>query len=190
MFSRFPSLTRFLPSFDAQIISAQQLPRPKDAHGREVLDKSVIDPFVEVSVHVPDWTQTPFIPPAASAAGVTYAPATSPPHSSHSSPPPAPPPAPAAASSSAGATTARVVSYKTGVVKNNGFNPVWEEALSLPFDCVGGMRELVFVRFAVREEGEDEREPLAVHCVSLGSLQEGALVVSPSFPPPPFFLSF
>ena len=50
---------------------------------------------------------------------------------------------------------------------------MWEEALSLPFDCVGDMRELVFVRFAVKEEGEDEKEPLAVYCISLGSLQQG-----------------
>ncbi|TFY67468.1 hypothetical protein EVG20_g3926, partial [Dentipellis fragilis] len=74
------------------------------------------------------------------------------------------------------AAPARMVSYRTSVVKNNGFNPVWEEALSLPFDCVGDMRELVFVRFAVKEEGEDEKEPLAVYCISLGSLQEALAV--------------
>ena len=57
-------------------------------------------------------------------------------------------------------------------MKNNGFNPVWEQMLCLPFDLVGDMRELVFVRFAVRqEEGDDE--PLAVYCVSLGSLNVG-----------------
>lgn len=63
-------------------------------------------------------------------------------------------------------------------MKNNGFNPVWEEALSLPFDCVGDMRELVFVRFAVRQEGADEdKEPLAVYGVSLGSLREGEFLL-------------
>jgi hypothetical protein len=58
-------------------------------------------------------------------------------------------------------------------VKNNGFNPVWEETLSLPFEVVGDMRELVFVRFVVREDGDDESEALAVHCVSLACLREG-----------------
>ncbi len=37
------------------------------------------------------------------------------------------------------------------------------------------MRELVFVRFAVREDGDDENEALAVHCVSLACLREGVL---------------
>jgi len=31
----------------------------------------------------------------------------------------------------------------------------------------------VFVRFAVREDGDDEKEALAVHCVSLACLREG-----------------
>ncbi|KAA1474582.1 1-phosphatidylinositol-4,5-bisphosphate phosphodiesterase 1 [Dentipellis sp. KUC8613] len=136
---------------DVTVISAQQLPRPKDAHGREVLDKGVIDPYVEVSVHVPDWTHSPLAQDAA-AARADGTPSVAP---------------------GLAAAPARMVSYRTSVVKNNGFNPVWEEALSLPFDCVGDMRELVFVRFAVKEEGEDEKEPLAVYCISLGSLQEG-----------------
>ena len=117
-----------------QVISAQQLPLPKDANGREIIDKSALDPYVEVSLHLPDW-------------GL------------HSSPP----------------TNASPyqVSYRTSGVKNNGFNPVWEETLSLPFEVVGDMRELVFVRFAVRQDGDDEREALAVHCVSLACLREG-----------------
>lgn len=44
------------------VISAQQLPRPKDSQGREIIDKSIIDPFVEVSIHIPDWTHSPFLP--------------------------------------------------------------------------------------------------------------------------------
>ena len=66
------------------------------------------------------------------------------------------------------------MTFRTGVIKNNGFNPVWEQALCLPFDVVGDMRELVFVRFAVRQEdaGASE-EPLAVYCASLGSLNGG-----------------
>ena len=141
---------------DFQVISAQQLPRPKDSNGREIIDKSVIDPFVEVSVHVPDWTHSPFLPAEPSAgAGAEYsAPTTS------------------AAATALAATSARTVTCRTGVVKNNGFNPVWEQALCLPFDLVGDMRELVFVRFAVRQEDGGD-EPLAVYCVSLGALNEG-----------------
>lgn len=119
-----------------QVISAQQLPLLKDANGREIVDKSTLNPYVEVSVHLPDWG--------------LYA---SPPASTSSS--------------------ALHVSNRTSTVRNNGFNPVWEETISLPFHVLGDMRELVFVRFAVREEGDDEDEALAVHCVSLACLREG-----------------
>ena len=46
---------RTLHSFEVTIISAQQLPRPRDASGLEVLDKGIVDPYVEVTVYVPDW---------------------------------------------------------------------------------------------------------------------------------------
>ncbi|KAH8112886.1 PLC-like phosphodiesterase [Phellopilus nigrolimitatus] len=145
---------------DLTIISAQQLPRRKDAEGREIIDGSIIDPYIEVSTHVPDWARSPFLPDAPS----VYPPRTG------SSPTSSP------ASSASGASSAslpRETSVRTGVVKNNGFNPVWEEPLSLPFDVVADMRDLVFVRFAVRAEVGDAAEPLAVYCVSLGSLQQG-----------------
>ncbi|KAF8077564.1 hypothetical protein FPV67DRAFT_1684022 [Lyophyllum atratum] len=135
--------------FDVSIISAQQLPRPKDSSGREMVDKFMVDPFVEVSIHVPDWPSTP---PSTSANAAVRSPA----------PAPAPP-----------ATAARTISYRTGVVKNNGFNPVWEEKLRIPFDCVGDMRDLVFVRFVVRTGEKEDVEPLAVYCASLGSLGMG-----------------
>ncbi|KAI5114602.1 hypothetical protein M0805_008002, partial [Coniferiporia weirii] len=136
------------------IISAQQLPRRKDSEGREIIDSSVVDPYVEVSIHVPDWARSPFIPDTPTA----YAPGPS--------------------SSSSTATLAssalpRVTSVRTGVVKNNGFNPVWEERLQLPFDVAGDMRDLVFVRFAVHDEGSDSGAPLAVYCVPLGSMRLG-----------------
>jgi phosphatidylinositol phospholipase C, delta len=67
---------------------------------------------------------------------------------------------------------------KTFVVKNNGFNPVWEQSLSVPFDCVGGMLDLVFVRFIVRQEDKDDEEPLAVYCTSLASLNQGEFALS------------
>jgi phosphatidylinositol phospholipase C delta len=119
-----------------QVISAQQLPLPKDANGREIIDKPALNPYVEVSVHLPDW-------------GL------------YSSPP--------------ASTSALQVSNRTRTVKNNGFNPVWEEKISLPFSVLGDMRELVFVRFAVREDGDDDKEALAVHCVSLACLREGVI---------------
>ncbi|CAL1710104.1 unnamed protein product [Somion occarium] len=138
---------------DVKIISAQQLPRPKDSLGREVIDKNILDPFVEVSIHIPDWTHSPFLPPDTADDHRVYSPPTGP--------------------SMVSATSARTITVKTGVVKNNGFNPVWEQGLSLPFDCVGDMMDLIFVRFAVKQEDKDDEEPLAVYCCSLGSLNHG-----------------
>jgi len=109
-----------------------------------------MDPFVEVSLLVPDWTRSPFLP---SESDAKYTPASGP--------------------QVGGATSARVVSNKTKVVKNNGFNPVWDESFSLPFDCVGDMKDLVFVKFAVREGGQDSDEPLAQYITPLGCLREG-----------------
>lgn len=133
-------------SLDIMVISAQQLPRPKDSLGHEIMDKSMVDPYVEVSIHVPDWAHA------------------SNDQSSSSSATPSP--------SSTG-STGRLLSRRTNSVKNNGFNPVWQEVLSLPFDCVGDMFDLIFVRFAVRRDGDNDEEPIAVYCVSLGSLAMG-----------------
>ncbi|KAF8799785.1 PLC-like phosphodiesterase [Phlegmacium glaucopus] len=130
-----------LHSFEVTIISAQQLPRPRDASGLEVLDKAIVDPYVEVTLYIPDWPVTP------------------PPTPLPSSPP------------GMSSTPARSISSRTSVVKKNGFNPVWEEKLRITFDCVGDMIDLVFVRFVVRQEDKDGEEPLAVYCASLGSLQ-------------------
>ncbi|KAH7922577.1 PLC-like phosphodiesterase [Leucogyrophana mollusca] len=130
---------------DVTIISAQQLPRPKDALGREIMDKSIIDPYVEVSIHIPDWTHSPY--PTSSTTSLALTPTSS--------------------------TPSLSATYRTNAVKNNGFNPVWQETMRIPFDCVGGMQDLIFVRFAVRRGGENEDEPIAVYCVSLGSLSMG-----------------
>ncbi|KZV60623.1 PLC-like phosphodiesterase [Peniophora sp. CONT] len=137
---------------DIEVVSAQQLPRPKDDNGREVLDsKGTMDPFVEVSVHVPDWMHV--LPKDTAPNGKPALPGGE------------------------GATPAKVAVARTGVVKNNGFNPVWAESLSLPFDVLGGMRELVFVRVAVRDAsrgiGGDEEDALAVWCASVGEIAEG-----------------
>ncbi|KAG6890441.1 hypothetical protein C0992_001634 [Termitomyces sp. T32_za158] len=129
--------------FDVSIISAQQLPRPKDSSGHEISEKNLVDPFVEVSIHVPDWPST---------TGTGMLPTTP--------------------------TPARAHTYRTGVVKGNGFNPVWEEKLRIPFECVGDMRDLVFVRFVVRASEKEDVEPLAVYCASLGSLEMGEPFVS------------
>ncbi|KAG2142733.1 1-phosphatidylinositol-4,5-bisphosphate phosphodiesterase 1 [Suillus bovinus] len=133
-------------SLEIVVISAQQLPRPKDSLGHEIMDKSTVDPYVEVSIHVPDW-----------------------PHASHNQSPSSS----ATPSPSSPGSTGRLLSRRTNSVKNNGFNPVWQEALSLPFDCVGDMFDLIFVRFAVRRDGDNDEEPIAVYCVSLGSLAMG-----------------
>lgn len=130
------------------VISAQQLPRPKDASGHEIIDKSIVDSFVEVTLHVPDWMHD-------------EAPASSPSIS------------PGTLANGAGGGSARRSSYRTGVVKNNGFNPVWEHKMYIPFTCVGDMRDLIFVRFGVRQGEKDDDEPLAVYCASLGSLGHG-----------------
>jgi len=62
---------------------------------------------------------------------------------------------------------------RTNSVKNNGFNPVWQETLKLPFECAGDMRDFVFVRFAIQRDGESDGEPIAVYCISLASLAMG-----------------
>lgn len=147
--------------FDVTIISAQQLPRPKNASGHEIMDKSVIDPYVQVTIHVPDW---PWVAPV---------------HGSARKPTPGELASPSQMTTGAGglgspSTPRRSISCRTNAVKNNGFNPVWEEKLRIPFECVGDMMDLVFVRFVVRrQEDKDQEEPLAVYCAPLGSLEHG-----------------
>ncbi|KIM36249.1 hypothetical protein M413DRAFT_449303 [Hebeloma cylindrosporum] len=141
--------------FDVTIISAQQVPRLRDSKGQEIIEKSVVDPFVEISLHIPDWSHSPFLPESATAAGAKYSPSTD--------------------ATTTSVSSARTVSFRTKVIKNNGFNPVWEEELCLPFDCVGDMRDLIFVEFAVRQEGkdDDDDQPLGLYCVPLKCLEQG-----------------
>ena len=140
--------------FRVRVISAQNLPRSRDSQGREVADKGIMDPYVEVSLHIPDWIQSPFLP---SESGAAYTPALGPQVS--------------------GATSARVVSTRSKIVKHNGFNPVWNESFSLPFDCVGDMKDLVFIKFALRDGDQDGDEPLAQHVTPLGCLRQGTTFV-------------
>ncbi|KAJ7672409.1 1-phosphatidylinositol-4,5-bisphosphate phosphodiesterase 1 [Mycena polygramma] len=130
------------------IISAQQLPSPKDGSGLPDRGSGSVsvDPFVEVSLHVPDWS------------GFRQ-------HQLGLLTPPSPLPA---------TSSVNTIVYRTSAVKNNGFNPVWEEKMRIPFSCVGDMMDLIFVRFAVRQDGsKDDDEPLAVYCASLACLQQG-----------------
>ncbi|KAG8934113.1 Phospholipase C [Tulasnella sp. 417] len=148
--------TRTKHFLDVTVVSAQQLPRPKDSGGREKMGRSILDPLVEVSVHIPDWTTEPFLPDNQGGA-VSYSPATN-------------------ASRVGGpsdVSSARAASQKTKVVMDNGFNPVWEQELSIPFDLVGGMKDLVFVRFEVRDKSEDSDNAIGVYVTSLASLQLG-----------------
>ncbi|KAH6916918.1 1-phosphatidylinositol-4,5-bisphosphate phosphodiesterase 1 [Coprinopsis sp. MPI-PUGE-AT-0042] len=141
---------------DVTIISAQQLPPLRDAKGHEVFGKSVPDPYVEVSLYIPDWTHSPFLPKTADQEGAEYKPPTD---------------------NKLGqeASTARTVTYNTKAVVDNGFNPAWNETLHLPFDCVGDMKDMIFVNFAVRQAGkdDDDDEPLAIYCMPLGSINQG-----------------
>jgi phosphatidylinositol phospholipase C, delta len=168
---------RTLHSFEVTIISAQQLPRPRDASGLEVLDKGIVDPYVEVTLYVPDW---PIHVPSdgkhkdksKKKTQETGNETNQPVVVNHVDGDTTPPPALLALGTSS--TPARSISSRTNVVRKNGFNPVWEEKLCIAFDCVGDMMDLVFVRFVVKQEDKDGEEPLAVYCASLGSLQSGA----------------
>ncbi|KIO30109.1 hypothetical protein M407DRAFT_69612 [Tulasnella calospora MUT 4182] len=148
--------TRTKHFLDVTVVSAQQLPRPKDSGGREKMGRSIVDPVVQVSVHIPDWTTEPFLPDNQGSA-VSYSPATN----------------ATRVGGPSDVSSARAVSAKTRVVMDNGFNPVWEQELSIPFDLVGGMKDLVFVRFEVRDKSEDSDNAIGVYVTSLGSLKLG-----------------
>lgn len=149
------------------------------------MDKSIIDPFVQISVHVPDWVKP-------SSSGNSSNGTTSP--NGNESRKKASDPEPLVSSpididpnlistpnggdasdpQLAQTQPARVISNRTGVIKNNGFNPVWEESISITFNVVGDMKDLVFVKFTIRDEGDGgESRPIAVYCSSLGSLRQG-----------------
>jgi len=67
------------------------------------------------------------------------------------------------------------------VIKND-FNPIWQESLSISFDCVGGvskkggggMLDLVFVEISVRRNSDEEGEPVAIFCAPLSSIELGS----------------
>lgn len=196
---RYPSKPEYTPekwrkrphTLNVTIISAQQLPRVKvkDGSGHEVLgldkdkdgyeegregkDKSVtVDPYVEVTLHVPEWTYcvSPALPASSSAHAAIAATNSSTPTATDTNRPQ--PQEPLRFTTS----QPKTLTHRTQIVKNNGFNPIWNEAIRIPFDCIAlpGMLELIFVRFVVKQEGQkDDAEPLAVCCVSLGEMQQG-----------------
>jgi phosphatidylinositol phospholipase C delta len=114
-----------------------------------------VDPYIEISLHVPEWTSSPFLPQSTKADGVTYSPSSS--------------------ATANAVSSARTLSVRTAVVKNNGFNPMWHETFSIPFDCVGNMKELIFVEFAVRHQNGDL---LGMSCTSLACLERGLFKLS------------
>ena len=148
------------------VISAQQLPQPRDSSGKEILDKAIVDPYVELTLYVPEWPTRPEVKLKDNMRG----------HSKERN-----------ASSenedlqflspksiiSGMSIPSRTISARTSAVKKNGFNPVWEEKLSIPFECVGDMFDLIFVKFVVKQEDKVTDEPLAVYCASLGCSQHG-----------------
>ncbi|KAJ3757853.1 PLC-like phosphodiesterase [Lentinula raphanica] len=154
---------------DLTIISAQHLPAPKDATGKDILTIPSVNPYVQVTVHIPEW---PVPPPPPSASIIT-----SRSESTFTTGAAAPGQngliSPNSGFLSSNPRLVRSNSYCTQVVKNNGFNPVWEETIRIPFTSVGDMEDLIFVRFAVRHSEKEDVEPLAQFCTSLGSIQRG-----------------
>lgn len=208
-----------------RVISAHQLPRPKDDLGQEVVDKDTVDPFVKVAIHIPIWangkssleiapvkTTSPskdaekHVHKAAAHALNQAAQAAQPGEANQAQ-------AQAQAQVQAQAVTEnrkqtgvlvgkdpskasksgagddveagaaigeRKVKMRTETIRNNGFNPTWNETLKLPYDLFGeGMDELVFVRFLVKDSNLDKDTFVGGYCTSLASLQKGECAVLP-----------
>ncbi|KAJ4487998.1 PLC-like phosphodiesterase [Lentinula aciculospora] len=154
---------------DLTIISAQHLPAPKDTSGRDIPEYCPVNPYVQVTIYVPDWPT----PPSASANSIASALASANGAASAVVSPESGSTSPTSESFPPSPRSPRSASYCTRVVKSNGFNPVWEEKIRIPFPCVGDMKDLIFVRFAVRHSERDDVEPLAQFFASLGCLQHG-----------------
>lgn len=127
-----------------RVISAQQLPRPKDAQGREIIDKNTVDPYVRVEVHSPTW-------PTSAMAAVPVK-----------------------------NNVERGLKTRTSVIRNNGFNPRWNETLELDFDVLGGMSEFVFVRFVIKDKDVDRDNWIGMYCACLKTLELGEKILARS----------
>ena len=120
-----------------RVISAQQLPRPKDTQGREIIDKDTVDPYVRIEVHLPTWPTS----------AMTAAPVKN--------------------------NGDRGLKTKTSAIRNNGFNPRWDETLELDFDVLGGMTEFIFVRFTIKDQDVDRDNWIGMYCACLKTLELG-----------------
>lgn len=59
--------------------------------------------------------------------------------------------------------------------RSNAFNPVFKDNhATLQFEVIGGMLDVVFIRFSVYEQGNDE-EALGHYCVPANSLLAGEM---------------
>lgn len=166
---------------NVKIISGQQIPRrkPRSLQTRNSVAKSVMDPYVQLVLHTPDLprsfpsksghAQSPPNPTAASEAGSN--PVASNVH--HSLDPQGSGTLKVGSKPSSG--TPVLVQAKTSPVKNNGFDPVWQESLHLEFEVAGDMLDLVFAQFIVKDETySDYEHSLAMYCISLGCIRQGA----------------
>jgi len=148
------------------VISAQQLPQPRDSSGKEILDKAIVDPYVELTLYVPEWPIRPEVKLKDNMRDRSKERNTSSENDDFQFLSPK-------SIMSGTSIPSRAISARTSAVKRNGFNPVWEEKLSIPFECVGDMFDLIFVKFVVKQEDKVTDEPLAVYCASLGCSQRG-----------------
>ncbi|KAF7325855.1 Phosphoinositide phospholipase C [Mycena kentingensis (nom. inval.)] len=135
------------------VLSAQQLPLSSG--------KRNVFVFVEVSLHVPDWTGFQVLQtPPAEQPNLLLRPPSSPP-----SPPLSLP------------TTTAVYRTSSKMILD-GTDPMWQEKVRIPFTVVGEMMDLVFLRVAVRatiagaDGGEDEAV-LASYCAPISCLRRG-----------------
>lgn len=172
------------------LISAQQLPRYRHKKSNEndeqekEADMTVLDPFISLAVIVPD---TPFFSVSPNSSNKTSsaisstdsvksekedAASTSPGLARSSSFNSASRPAPSSTSSSNSLKTRKsLCRARTSTVRQNGFNPIWNETLSfrirLPTNTssgttdlrksVRGLLDLCFVRFEVRNETKKDQ---------------------------------
>lgn len=121
-----------------KVISGQHLPRARDDDGKEDNSSSLMDPYVDVSLHIPDWS-------LAKDAGVGTA------------------------------LTPKVVTWTSKVIKNNGYDPSWNQDCDLVFDSASDhMLDLVFVHFQVKLQHDDEDDkPVAQYCVPVSQIMPG-----------------
>lgn len=129
-----------------------------------------MDPYVQVIIHVPDWPDASKAAPipndwmAPDALG-QYEAGSSPTKSTRR---------PSFDRSKIVSGSAASVQARTGAMKNNGFDPKWQESLSLEFEVAGDMLDLVFVQFIVRDEMDnDEGHSLSMYCIPMGCLKQG-----------------